>query len=190
MAQYLYTQYWFSNCDINRRIKEFVDCNQKHIILEIGCYEGMSSMFFADNLLNHPDSRMVCVDPFLSIDNNDHVTLLQNNQESNFDHNISVCPNKDKITVHKVTSDEFFKINDQSFDIIYIDGSHAIDVINRDMENAFKVLSPGGIQWHDDYLGTADGIVTIKDTMDAFVARHAHELTVINRGYQLAIRKL
>ena len=51
---------------------------------------------------------MICVDPYLKIDDNDHKTLLQNNEESNFDHNISICKNNSKITIHKITSDDFF----------------------------------------------------------------------------------
>lgn len=42
--------------------------------------------------------------------------------------------------------------------------------------------------WMDDY-GGGDG-VQIKATMDAFVAKHMHECSVIHRGYQLAIRKM
>jgi len=52
-------------------------------MLEIGCFEGLSSVFFADNFLNNPDSRLTSVDPFLNIDNNDHKNFLQNNEEMN-----------------------------------------------------------------------------------------------------------
>lgn len=80
----------------------------KNKILEIGCFEGLSSVFFADYFLNHPNSQLTCVDPFLSIPNNDHKELLQNNEKMRFNFNISICENSEKINVYKLTSDDFF----------------------------------------------------------------------------------
>jgi hypothetical protein len=143
-------------------------------------------VFLAENLLQG-NSSMICVDPFLTIDTNDHKCFLTNNQEANFDYNISICPVADKIIVKKITSDEFFNNNERTFNFIYIDGCHECDFIKRDMENSFAVLEPGGIMWMDDY-GGGDGI-QIKQTMDAFLAKHTGLYVVINSGYQLAIKK-
>jgi len=49
------------------------------------------------------------VDPFNSIENNDHAHLINNIIEENFDFNISNCKNYDKISIKKITSDKFFK---------------------------------------------------------------------------------
>ena len=38
---------------------------EKRIIVEIGIYEGASSCWWSDNLLEHPESRLYCIDPFL-----------------------------------------------------------------------------------------------------------------------------
>jgi predicted O-methyltransferase YrrM len=165
-----------------------MNTTDKNTILEIGCFEGLSSVFFADNLLHHPDSSLTCVDPFLTIDNNDHNKFLMNNEEHTFDHNIRNCKNVDKIQVHKITSDDFFMTNTQTYNFIYIDGCHECDFITRDMENAFKVLDKNGIMWMDDYLG-ADGII-IRDTMDCFLDKYKDQYNILYKGYQLAIRKL
>ena len=103
----------------------------------------------------------------MTIDNNDHQELIVNNTESNFDYNINMCKNSNKIQVHKITSDEFFKTNTKTYNIIYIDGSHECDFIKRDMINSFRFLKPNGIMWMDDYLG-GDSI-KIKNTMDQFL---------------------
>lgn len=71
-------------------------------------FEGLSSVFFADNFLDNTNSSLTCVDPFLTIDNNDHEQFLQNNEEKSFDFNTSICKNANKITIHKITSDDFF----------------------------------------------------------------------------------
>jgi predicted O-methyltransferase YrrM len=188
MTQYKYTKSWFINSEINQNIGNFIKNDTKNIILEIGCYEGLSSVFFADHLLEHPDSLLTCVDPFLKIDTNDHAQFLQNNEEHNFDYNISHCNHTEKITVHKITSDNFFTSNKKTYTFIYIDGSHECDFITRDMENSFAVLEKNGIMWMDDY-GGGDGI-QIKQTMNAFLDKYKGQYIIINSGYQLAIKKL
>lgn len=185
---YKYTKSWFINSEINKKLLHIIDCNKENKILEIGCYEGLSSVFFADNLLNHDKSLLVCIDPFLQIDNNDHGHLLQNHEEENFDYNISVCSNADKIQINKITSDDFFKFNNQTFNIIYIDGCHLPDFITRDMENSFNVLEKDGIMWMDDYGGGEDD--SIKNTMNQFLMKYDGMYKLIHSGYQLAIQKL
>jgi hypothetical protein len=133
------------------------------------------------------NSRLTCVDPFLNINNNDHAIFLQNNEELNFDFNISHCNNLNKITVHKITSDAFFANNTQTYNFIYIDGCHEPDFIIRDMENSFRVLEKNGIMWMDDY-GGGDGI-KIKRAMDYFLEKYKGRYEIVHSGYQLAIKK-
>ena len=156
-------------------------------ILEIGCYEGLSSVFFADHFLQHPESKMTCVDPFLRLESNDHKRFLTNNEELNFDFNVAMCSHPDKIKVCKVTSDAFFKDNTETFDFIYIDGCHEPDFIARDMENAFRILESGGVMWMDDYRGGQGQI--IYNAMNAFLTKKNGEYDIIHEGYQLAIQK-
>ena len=143
--------------------------------------------FFADNFLDNPNSILTCVDPFLTINNNDHHQFLENNEEMNFDFNISNCKNLDKIKIYKITSDIFFENNNQTYDFIYIDGCHIPDFIKRDMENSFNILLKNGIMWMDDY-GGGDGI-QIKNTMDDFLEKYSGQYELIHKGYQLAIKK-
>lgn len=184
---YKYTQTWFLGSEIKHNLLDFMDNSKPNRILEIGCFEGLSSVFFADNLLDHPESSLTCVDPFLTIDDNDHKQFLANNQEENFDYNTKLCKNSDKIIINKITSDEFFKTNDKTFNFIYIDGCHESDFVIRDMENSFKVLEKNGIMWMDDYRG-GDGI-KLKNTMDSVLEKHRGEYELIHKNYQIAIRK-
>jgi len=187
MSKYKYTQNWFLISEIKKLLLTFVEVDKVHHILEIGCFEGLSSVFFADNLLNHPDSTLTCVDPFLTIQNNDHaIYYLGNDQEKSFDYNISVCSNTRKINVNKETSDAFFLRNTrEDYDFIYIDGCHLPDFVTRDMENSFKVLKSNGIMWMDDYGYN----IEVKKAMDSFLTKHLDEFTLVHKGYQLAIRK-
>jgi predicted O-methyltransferase YrrM len=187
MNNYKYSKFWFVNSEINKSLFQFLDKSKENKMLEIGCFEGLSSVFFADNFIDNPNSSLTCVDPFLTIDNNDHTQFLQNNEEMNFDFNISICKNSDRITIHKITSDIFFENNNQTYNFIYIDGCHEPDIIKRDMENSFSNLEKNGIMWMDDY-GGGDGI-QIKNIMDAFLEKYKGQYELIHKGYQLAIKK-
>lgn len=187
MPTYKYSQTWFMGSEIKGSLLTYLDIDNKHTILEIGCFEGLSSVFFADNLLNNADSSLTCVDPFLNIDTNDHASFLQNAEEANFDYNITTCRNSAKVSVKKITSDSFFETNTTVYSFIYIDGCHECDFITRDMENSFRWLESGGIMWMDDYGGGSDG--SIRRTMDSFLVKYAGQYEIIHKGYQLAIRK-
>jgi predicted O-methyltransferase YrrM len=187
MNNYKYSQSWFLGSEIQNKLFNFLDKKKENKILEIGCFEGLSSVFFADNFIDNPKSTLTCVDPFLTIDNNDHCRYLQNNEEMNFDFNISNCKNLDKITIHKITSDNFFENNNQTYNFIYIDGCHIPDFIKRDMENSFNILEKNGIMWMDDYCG-GDGI-QIKNTMNKCLEKYNGQYELIHSGYQLAIKK-
>jgi predicted O-methyltransferase YrrM len=187
MHNYKYSQTWFLCSEIRNKLFQFLDKSKENKILEIGCFEGLSSVFFADNFLDNKNSSLTCVDPFLTINNNDHKQFLQNNEEMNFDYNISICKNSNRITIHKITSDNFFENNNKTYNFIYIDGCHEPDFIKRDLENAFNILEKNGIMWMDDY-GGGDGI-QIKNTMDTFLQKYNGHYELIHSGYQLAIRK-
>lgn len=187
MNNYKYSQTWFINSEISNKLSNFLNKSQENKILEIGCFEGLSSVFFADNFLDNSNSTLTCVDPFLTINNNDHKEFLQNNEEMSFNYNISICKNSNKITIHKITSDIFFEHNNQTYNFIYIDGCHEPDFIKRDMENSFNILEKNGIMWMDDY-GGGDGI-QIKNTMDTFLQKYNGQYELIHKGYQLAIKK-
>lgn len=188
MNQYKFTQNWFHFSEIKQLLHLVLKPNDMINMLEIGCFEGQSSVFFSDNYLNHPNSRLTCVDPFLSINNNDHSDFLQNNEELNFDHNIKLSKNFDKIKVHKITSDDFFKFNTDTFDFIYIDGCHLPEYIERDMTNCFNCLNKNGIMWMDDYRGGTDG--SIKQAMDKILKQLEGQYALIHSNYQLVIKKL
>ncbi|MES1945689.1 hypothetical protein C84B14_00030 [Salinisphaera sp. C84B14] len=51
---------------------------------------------------------------------------------------------------HRMTSDEFFAQNEDSFDVVFIDGLHEYAQVRADAINALAVLSEGGyIAFHD-----------------------------------------
>jgi tetratricopeptide (TPR) repeat protein len=63
---------------------------------------------------------------------------------------IGVDPDPESPATLKITSDDFFEQNKETFDIIFIDGLHHADQVEKDIINSLKVLNEGGfIVCHD-----------------------------------------
>jgi len=187
LSNYRYTNDWFSPCELKNNLYRFVDTSAKRNMLEIGSYEGLSACFFSENFLDHPESTLICVDPF---DLSDVTTPLTDMTKENFLFNIRNSKNASKITLKDTYSNKFFPENKEKFDIIYIDGTHLEADIIHDMTEADKVLKSGGIMWMDDYMGGNIANGNIRKTMDGFVEENKARYQVIHKGYQLALRKL
>jgi hypothetical protein len=58
----------------------------------------------------------------------------------------------ENVTVCRQTSDDFFKeFKGDKLDWIYLDGSHAYEGVQADLENSLKIVKPGGLILGDDY---------------------------------------
>lgn len=63
---------------------------------------------------------------------------------------IGVDPDPSSAATINKTSDDFFRSNKKKFDIIFIDGLHHADQVEKDINNAINHLSEGGtIVMHD-----------------------------------------
>lgn len=80
----------------------------------------------------------------IGIDNSDNFNRIV------CDYKIGVDPNPHCYCNYHLTSDDFFAQNKETFDVIFIDGLHHADVVERDINNALKILNSGGyIVCHD-----------------------------------------
>ena len=191
---YTFTQNWFNNSGVKTELKKFISPEKENRILEIGSFEGQSSVFFSDHFLFNEKSLLICVDPFFDSGTVDGITTLYVNQnvKKRFLDNISKSNNSNKIQHHCITSDIFFKNNTKTFNFIYIDGCHNPEYVKRDINNAFNVLEKNGILWMDDYLygNRKEHNGTPKDIIDIFLHENHNKLKVIYKAYQIAIIKL
>lgn len=185
ISRYKFTHHWFLGTELSRVGTQILDRNSKIRILEIGSYEGFSACYFGDIHLDHPESLMDCVDPYIR---EDPTSPQTSETESTFKANIAKCRNSEKITHHKMTSLEFFKTHHEPvYDFIYIDGSHLTHDVLSDMVHCFELVKPGGIMWMDDYAWPEDP--NLKKVMDSFCMAYKSRLTIILVGYQLGVRK-
>ena len=87
----------------------------------------------------------------LGVDDGKNITSVANFTKSKcFGVDVVSPGNTDNFTFYKMTTDEFFESNTQTFDVIFVDACHNIDFVIRDLENAIKVLNKNGtILLHD-----------------------------------------
>ncbi len=158
------THDYFSSHAFN--FKEILKSYKKFEYLEIGSFEGNSSMFVAKNF---PDSKIYCVDNWVGTE--EYENLEFSNIEKNFDQNMSEFNNFFK---YKKTSDDFFKTNNKKFDVIYIDGYHKGSQVYKDFKNSWKVLNENGVIIFDDYIWNF--FKDIKDNPCYMINLHLQEI--------------
>ena len=136
--------------------------------IEIGSYEGRSALWTLENLLQHPQSRLHCVDTF-------HDREKPDSYWRRFEANILRSRHAGKVSVSVSASLPFltrFVASGNKADFIYLDGSHRAADVLEDLVLAFHAARAGGIIICDDYLkGAPVGDLTLgspKIAVDAF----------------------
>lgn len=61
------------------------------------------------------------------------------------DNKVSIDPDPEAKATYQMTSDEFFAINQDKFDIVFIDGLHEHNQVYKDIQNSLKFLNPNGV---------------------------------------------
>ena len=67
-----------------------------------------------------------------------------------FKHNVKTISNKIKVITYRKFSDDFFKENNETYDLIFIDADHSYDSVLKDIQNAKKFIKDDGIICGDD----------------------------------------
>ena len=197
MKQYRFNVNWFFNFNNNYIagpcfIKELV--GKPIQALQIGCFEGQSTTWFLDNILTHPDSRLIDVDPFFS--DGDLAGADFNVVQELYAHNIKECPVGYKCQLIKGKSQDILPtLKENSFDFIFIDGSHLAKDVAVDAELSHKLLKSKGIIIFDDYewatnIPDIDRSYIPHDAIDTFLNRHGNDYKLIDKHYQVVIKKL
>jgi len=150
-------------------------------MLEIGSYEGRSAVWFLENILTHPDSRLVCIDPF-----------FDPRREMRFDHNIRLCRAEARLDKRRERSEAVLpQLERASFDLIYVDGSHDAPLVLLDAMLSWELLKPGGILAFDDYEWEPRRPPQSRPKLaiDLFLASHAGKYNLLRQAYQVVIEK-
>lgn len=150
-------------------------------VLEVGSFEGRSAVWFLENLIDDPEARLVCVDPF-----RDPQTELR------FDHNIAVSGAADRVTKLKGFSASVLPTLERcSFDLVYVDGSHRAGDVLLDGVLAWDLLRNGGLLLFDDYRWRPERPAHQRPQLgvDLFLALVKGRHEILLEEYQVLVRK-
>ena len=148
--------------------------------LEIGCFEGRSTIWFLENVLTHPATRMACIDVFT-----DEI-------EANFDHNVALSTQGKRVVKYKGYSQDILrKLDYDSFDFVYIDGCHLASCALTDAVLSWDLLRAGGFIIFDDYGLKIDKPPSQrpKTAIDAFIEAFGDQIHVREIGSQVIVEK-
>jgi hypothetical protein len=157
--------------------------------LQIGAYTGDASVWLCENILTHPTSILIDVDTWAGSDESEHSRIDFEKVLSYYEARIVKYQ---KVVRLKMTSDKYFTGEIAAkFDFIYIDGDHTAAQVERDAENAWKLLKSGGILAFDDYQWGRDlpPDTTPKPAIDKFLLDKEDEYVQLVDSYQVWLRK-
>jgi len=180
--EFIYSEDYFSKHIpiLKHHLREFIG-KENIRLLEIGSFEGRSAVWFLQNVLTHPESAFVCIDPFWNL-----------KHEIAFFHNLKLSGASDKATPMKGLSEEILPtLKEKSFDIIYIDGSHMAMNVLMDAVSSWLLLKPGGVIIFDDYRWepAKPEIERPKMAIDLFLNAFQSQLEILHHDYQVIVKK-
>jgi predicted O-methyltransferase YrrM len=145
---------------------------QPHVhALEIGSYEGRSSIWFLENILTDPTSHLTCVDPFF------RDVFVENLRP--YESRVSWIRQYSHIALRQLPL--------QSYSFAYVDGEHTAPAVLEDAIITFRSLVAGGIMIFDDYRWRSEH-PDIRETMpglgiDSFLSVFKREIEVLHKDY-------
>ena len=153
--------------------------------LEIGVWEGRSALWMLENVLTSPSASATVVDIIAT---------------ERWVKNLELSGRRTSVKMIVASSQQALRsLAPESFDIVYIDGSHRAGNVLGDAVLSWELLKPGGIMIFDDYcldgsdLGPDETALPLelvpKSAIDAFLLTYGSELEILHRYYQVAVQK-
>jgi len=177
--KYTFTSTWFlGNIPVWEKVLQPYKNKEGIRYLEIGAYEGRSLVWMLDNILTHPTARATAIDIIIRKE------LLENLRISGAENKVEVVKGSSQAKLRRMQT--------ESFDIIYIDGSHAAADVLADAVLSWPLLKNDGLLMFDDYkLKTEVLPIELRPgiAIDAFLTVQRNKLEVVYSGYTLILRK-
>lgn len=186
---YQFTTNWFTwNVPVWKAVLERYRGVPDLRYLEIGLYEGRSALWMLENVLTDPTSRLVGID------------IFDGALKDRFFANLKLSGLEARADIRLGRSQDILRtLEPESFDIIYVDGSHDTSDVLEDAVLAWKILKPGGVLIFDDYkwagcftpgAETRDAPEDLpKFAIDRFIDCFRDEIEFVHNSYQMIVRK-
>lgn len=145
-------------------------------MVQIGVFEGMDLVHCLQNILTHPDSRVVAIDPWLGTTKLDQRYMEECYQRAV--HNLSPWHgNTNKVNIlRRKSEDVLSQLEGNYYDLIIIDGDHNAEPVYQDSIQALRLIKPGGwIVW-DDVRNRTFKKNHVLHGLNKFLAEHGNEV--------------
>ena len=186
-----FTQTWFDNRkeEMDRLVTPLKGLPVS--FLEIGCFEGRSTVWFLEHVLTHADAMITVVDTFEGSVEMDRIKgdIEGGKLLDRFLTNIG--PWAEKVDIWKGDS-KILLVDEEpeQFDFIYVDGSHDEIDVYFDGKLSWPLLKHGGLIAFDDYALDLGEHCRPRNGIDRFFkGLKASEYEVLYAGSQLHARK-
>jgi len=129
------------------------------VFLEIGVHRGdFSKKLF----LNFRPKKLVLVDPWKVFDESIYKQSWYGNsdklgqkKQDQYYEEVTAHFEKEilngEVEIFRTTSDKYFRTNKYKFDLIYIDGNHLYDFVQKDISNSLEHINDNALIILDDY---------------------------------------
>jgi len=138
-------------------------------MLQIGVFEGMDLVWCCQNLLQHPDSRAVAIDPWLE------TTKLKSEQmlavRDRAAHNLTPWDKKIQL-IQRFSQDVVPQLPAEQFDLAIIDGDHNRRPVYDDAVNCLRTVKSGGWLVFDDVRNRVKKADHVQAGLDDFLKDH------------------
>src|SRR3990167_4943652 len=160
--------------------------------LEIGSFEGRSAIWFCDKILTGLGAKLTCIDPWVPTAELMAMGFDWSEAEKLFDRNVANSGHAEKINKIKAPSFNALRgLNFESYDFIYIDGSHRSDHVMEDAVLSFRLIKNEGVMIFDDYklIRYPDKGMDPQSGIDKFYGAYRHNFRLLHVGEQAIVRK-
>jgi predicted O-methyltransferase YrrM len=194
-----FTNNWFGDNSVswNAYTNGLKDLPNKRC-LEVGSFEGRSTLYLAKNYCNGENSYIDSVDTWNG--SMEHSGAEKNDLYSRFTYNLKEYIESGKVRVHRgPSSDVLMKFilevrsgKREKYDFIYIDASHIAKDVLMDSVLAWELLRVDGLMFFDDYrweYPTSEWLKP-KIAIDGFLNSYVTMYRILESKYQMRIRKI
>jgi len=180
-----------------RRILERYRGQPKVRALEIGSFEGRSTIWLLENILTHETAHIDCIDTFKGSVEHERMGVDLDNLFGRFMDNTEPYAKKIERFIGRsqdvLRSGDFCPYEVYSYDFIYIDGSHKAADVLEDAVLSFRLLKVGGLLIFDDYAWSGGGPGEFDNPrrgVEAFCLAYGNQLEPVRIEYQAVFQKV
>jgi predicted O-methyltransferase YrrM len=159
--------------------------------LEIGVFQGMSTIWMLENILTDPTSRITAIDIFQVWPEGSFRGVFSEEQRQIFLRNIERAGGTGRVTtLTEFSQTALRRLPLGSYDIIYIDGAHGSPEVLEDAVLSLRLLKKGGILIFDDYRWEVDKpyMTRPKYAIDMFIKFYGDRFELLHNDSQLILR--